>query len=121
MLVIVCNASFSTTATCRRKSNGLFNSQTEKLPGDLQDAEYLFVAGFQFREEFLVQLNAISRWRPRSRLFISQSPKSRRCCTTFKWFEDWEVSFEETFHRRFVVLALECPRASPLIIYLLNK
>jgi hypothetical protein len=28
---------------------------------------------------------------------------------------------EETFHRRFVVLALECPRASPLIIYLLNK
>jgi hypothetical protein len=38
---------------------GLFNSQTEKLPGDLQDAEYLFVAGFQFRKEFLVQLNAI--------------------------------------------------------------
>jgi hypothetical protein len=28
--------------------------QTEKLPGDLQDAEYLFVAGFQFREEFLL-------------------------------------------------------------------
>jgi hypothetical protein len=29
--------------------------QTEKVPGDLQDAEYsfLFVAGFQFREEFL--------------------------------------------------------------------
>jgi hypothetical protein len=28
--------------------------QTEKLSGDLQDAEYLFVAGFQFREEFLL-------------------------------------------------------------------
>jgi hypothetical protein len=27
--------------------------QTEKLPGDLQNAEYLFVAGFQFREELL--------------------------------------------------------------------
>jgi hypothetical protein len=28
--------------------------QTEKLPRDLQDAECLFVAGFQFREEFLL-------------------------------------------------------------------
>jgi hypothetical protein len=27
--------------------------QTEKLPGDLQDVEYLFVAGSEFREEFL--------------------------------------------------------------------
>jgi hypothetical protein len=26
--------------------------QTEKLAGDLQDAEHLFAAGFQFREEF---------------------------------------------------------------------
>ncbi|KAJ3629260.1 hypothetical protein MTP99_013662 [Tenebrio molitor] len=29
--------------------------QTEKLSGDLQDDEHLFVAGFQFREEFLLQ------------------------------------------------------------------
>jgi hypothetical protein len=29
--------------------------QTEKLPGDLQNSEYLFVASFQFREE----LNAV--------------------------------------------------------------
>jgi hypothetical protein len=28
--------------------------QAEKLPGDLQDAEYLFMAGFQFRVEFLL-------------------------------------------------------------------
>jgi hypothetical protein len=28
--------------------------QTEKLSGDLQDAEYLFVAGFQFRDEFIL-------------------------------------------------------------------
>jgi hypothetical protein len=34
--------------------NGVLNSQTEKLPGDLQYAKYLFVAGFQFREEFLL-------------------------------------------------------------------
>jgi hypothetical protein len=27
--------------------------QTETLPGDLQDVEYLFVAGSEFREEFL--------------------------------------------------------------------
>jgi hypothetical protein len=34
--------------------SGVLNSQTAKLPGDLQEAEYLFVAGFQFREEFLL-------------------------------------------------------------------
>jgi hypothetical protein len=28
--------------------------QTEKLPGDLQNAEYLFLTGFQFRQEFLL-------------------------------------------------------------------
>jgi hypothetical protein len=52
--------------TCPRKQNsiqnasvltnflsGVLNSQTEKLPGDLEDAEYLLVAGFQFSEEFL--------------------------------------------------------------------
>jgi hypothetical protein len=38
--------------------NGVLNSQTEKLPGVLQNAEYLFVAGFQFGEKFpLLQLN----------------------------------------------------------------
>jgi hypothetical protein len=34
--------------------SGVLNSQTAKLPGDLQDAEYLFMAGFQFHEEFLL-------------------------------------------------------------------
>jgi hypothetical protein len=65
MLAVVCNASFNTT--CPRKPNsiqndsiltnflsGVLSSQTEKLPGDLQDAEYLFVIGFQFRQEFLL-------------------------------------------------------------------
>jgi hypothetical protein len=38
--------------------SGILNSQTDKLPGDLQHTEYLlFVVGFQFREEFpLLQL-----------------------------------------------------------------
>jgi hypothetical protein len=63
MLAIVCNVSVS----CPRKRNsiqnaiiltnflsGVLSSQTVKLPGDLQDAEYLFVIGFQFRQEFLL-------------------------------------------------------------------
>jgi hypothetical protein len=63
-LAIVYNACFN--MTCPRKQNsiqnasvltnflsGVLNSQTEKLPGDLEDAEYLFMAGCQFREEFL--------------------------------------------------------------------
>jgi hypothetical protein len=33
--------------------SGVLSLQTEKLPGDLQDVEHLFVIGFQFREEFL--------------------------------------------------------------------
>jgi hypothetical protein len=32
--------------------NGVLKTQTEKLPDDLQDAEYLFVAGFQFLAYF---------------------------------------------------------------------
>jgi hypothetical protein len=61
---IVCNASFSTTYSRKPNSiqnasvftnhvSGVLNSQTEKLPGDLQDDEY-FVASFQFREGFLI-------------------------------------------------------------------
>jgi hypothetical protein len=82
--------------------------QTEKLPGHLQNAEYLFVAGFQFREEFLLlQLKMrSSHWRPRSRLFISKRPKSEDAAQRLQRFVHWEVPFEETFHRRFAVVAL---------------
>jgi hypothetical protein len=65
-IVLQCK-SFSTT--CSRNQNsihnasvltnflsGVLNSQPnfkQKLPGDLQDAKYLFVVGSEFREEFL--------------------------------------------------------------------
>jgi hypothetical protein len=65
MSALVYKASCNTT--CPRNPNsiqnacvltnflsGVLNSQTEKLPGELQDAEYLFVAGFQFGAEFLL-------------------------------------------------------------------
>jgi hypothetical protein len=69
MPVIVCNA--SSRATCLRKPNsiqnvsvlthfvsGVLNSlsnyKLRKLPVNLEDAEYLSVAGLQFREEFLL-------------------------------------------------------------------
>jgi hypothetical protein len=35
--------------------SGVLNSQTEKLPGDLQNVQYLFVAAVKFLEEFLHQ------------------------------------------------------------------
>jgi hypothetical protein len=115
MLAIVCIAIFSTT--CPRKPNSIQNVltnfparrfelaaklQTEKLPGHLQNAEYLFVAGFQFREEFLLlQLKMrSSHWRPRSRLFISKRPKCEDAAQRLQRFVHWEVPFEETFHRR---------------------
>jgi hypothetical protein len=54
---IVCNASFSTTSPrkpIRFETRFVLNVQTEKLLADLQDAEYLFVVSFQFREGFLI-------------------------------------------------------------------
>jgi hypothetical protein len=77
--------------------------QTEKLPGDLQDAEYLFVAGSEFREEFLrvqpkcdlvgVQDHAYSFRNARNREDVAQRLQK---------FVHWDVFFKETFlHRRF--------------------
>jgi hypothetical protein len=110
---IVSNASFSTT--CPKRPNSIQNSsvltnflkgvlnsqpQTEKLSDDLQDAEYLFVAGFQFREKiFLVQIA----------LFHFETPEiTKMLHNVYKvsCIGIWEVFFEETFHRRFAVLAL---------------
>jgi hypothetical protein len=73
MHAIVCNANWKT--------------------GDLQDAEYLFVAGFQFREEFLpLQLKCdLLRWRPRSRLFSSKRPKREDAAQRLQRFVHWEV------------------------------
>jgi hypothetical protein len=63
--------------------SGVLNSQTAKLPGDLQDAEYLFMAGFQFREEFLLlqlkcDLLVGSQNRVRNREDAAQRLKSSR-------------------------------------------
>jgi hypothetical protein len=71
MPAIVCNPKFSTTRDVPKKAERdskclCFDEfpercfelaaklQTGKLPGDFQDAKYLFVAGFLFREEFLL-------------------------------------------------------------------
>jgi hypothetical protein len=61
--------------------------QTEKFPGDLQDAEYLFVLVFNFVKNFF---SARNREDAAQRL---------------QKFVYWEVSFEETFHCKFAVLA----------------
>jgi hypothetical protein len=80
------------------------NLQTEKLPGDLQDAEYLFDSGFQFREEFLLLSRKCDlRVGGQDRAY-SKRPKSRRCCTTFTKVRALGSIF--SFHRRFAVLAL---------------
>jgi hypothetical protein len=82
--------------------------QTEKLPGDLQDAKYLFVVGSEFREEFLrvqpkcdlvgVQDHAYSFRNARNRENVAQRLQK---------FVHWDVFFKETFlHRRFAVVAL---------------
>jgi hypothetical protein len=78
--------------------------QTEKLAGDLQDAEYLFVAGFQFREKFLLQLKCdlLIGGQDRAYSFRNLEDAAQR----LQRFVHWGVSFEETFHPSFAVLAL---------------
>jgi hypothetical protein len=43
-----------TSYVCSHLKKSYAKLQTDKLPVDLQDAEYFFVVGFQFREEFLL-------------------------------------------------------------------
>jgi hypothetical protein len=88
--------------------SGVLNSQTAKLPGDLQDAEYLFMAGFQFREEFLLlQLKCDLLVDSQDRAYSFQN--ARNCedaAQRLQMFVQWKVSIEETFYHRFAVLAL---------------
>jgi hypothetical protein len=51
--------------------------QTEKLSGDLKDAEYLFVADFQFREEFLLQLKCDLLAGGRDRAYSFRNARNR--------------------------------------------
>jgi hypothetical protein len=95
MPAIICKANFNTT--CPRK-----------LQGDLQNAE--FVAGFQFREEcFLLQLKRGVSGQDRGYSF--RNARNRvDAAQRLQRFVLCEVSFEETFHRRFAVLALNVHR-----------
>jgi hypothetical protein len=80
--------------------------QTEKLPGDLQDAEYL--AGFQFREEFLLlQIKCDLLVAGQDPAYSFRDARNREdAAQRLQRFVHWKVSFEETFHSRFAVLAL---------------
>jgi hypothetical protein len=81
--------------------------QIEKLTGDLQDAEYLSVAGFQFCEEVLLQLKCDLLVGDKDRVYSFQNTRNREdAAQRLQRFVHWEVSFEETFYRRFAVLAL---------------
>jgi hypothetical protein len=81
--------------------------RTDKLPGDLQDAEYLFVAGLQFREELLLQLKCDVLVGGQVRAFSLRNARNHEdAIQRLQRFVHSEVSFEETFHGRFAVLAL---------------
>jgi hypothetical protein len=81
--------------------------QTEKLQVDLQDADYLFVAGFQFREEFLLpQLKRHLLVGDQDRAHSFRNTRNREdAAQRLQGFVHWKASFEETFHRRSPVLA----------------
>jgi hypothetical protein len=87
-----------------------------ELAGDLQNAEYLFKAGFQFREEFLLlQLKCDLLLDSQDRAYSFRKARNREdAAERLQKFVHWEVSFEATFHRRFAVLARIvhglCPR-----------
>jgi hypothetical protein len=90
------------------------NLQTEKLSGDLQNASTLFVAGFQFREEFLLQLNCDLVVGAQDRTYSFRNARNREdAAQRLQRFVHWEVSFEGTLHCRFT--SSEYPRASPEI------
>jgi hypothetical protein len=77
-------------------------------PGDLQDAEYFFVAGFQFREEFLLlQLKCDLLVGGQDRAYSFRNARNREnAAQRLQRLVRSEVSFEETSHSRFAVVAL---------------
>jgi hypothetical protein len=66
------------------------------------------VAGFQFREEFLLlQLKCDLLIGAQDRAYSFRNGRNREdAAQRLQRLAHWEVSFEETFHRRFAVLAL---------------
>jgi hypothetical protein len=75
MPAIVCNASSSTM--CPRKPNSIQNAS---IFYEFPEQRFEPTAKLQTATS---ATKMRSRWRPRWGLFISKSPKSRRCCTTF--------------------------------------
>jgi hypothetical protein len=97
--------------------SGVLKSPNYKL-GDLQNVEYLFVAGFQFREEFVrMQLKCNLLVGDQDRAYLFRNARNREDAAQRLQIVHWELSFEETFHRRFAVLALNVhglfPRSKP--------
>jgi hypothetical protein len=66
------------------------------------------VAGFQFREGFLLlQLKCDLLVSGQDRAYPFRGARNREdAAQRLQRFMHWEVSFEEIFHRRFAVLAL---------------
>jgi hypothetical protein len=75
---------------------------------DFQNAGYLFVAGFQFRVEFLLLQRKCDLFvGGQDSAYLFRNARNREdAAQRLQRFVLWEVSFEETFHRRFAVLAL---------------
>jgi hypothetical protein len=73
--------------------------QTEKLPSDLQNAEYLFVADFQFREEFLLlQLKCDLLIGGQDRAYSFRNARNREdAAQRLQRFVHWEVSLRKLF------------------------
>jgi hypothetical protein len=69
--------------------------QPEKLPGDLQKIGYWFVVGFLL--QLKCQIFSLA-------LIHFETPKIAKMLHNV--YKVWQVSFEETFHRRFAVLVL---------------
>jgi hypothetical protein len=97
--------------------SGVLKSPNFKL-GDLQNVEYLFVAGFQFREEFVrMQLKCNLLVGDQDRAYLFRNARNREdAAQRLQRFGHWEVSFEETFQRRFAVLALNVHTIEVLVI-----
>jgi hypothetical protein len=90
----------------------------QKLPGNLQDAEKLFVAGFQFCEEVFLQLKCNVLVGGQASVYSFRNARNREdAAQRLQRFVRWEVSFQETFHCRFALLALNvqglCHRTRP--------
>jgi hypothetical protein len=59
-----------------------------------------------------------SRWRPRSRLFILKARNREDAAQRLQRFIHWVLSFEETFHSIFAVLALNVHHPVPICNFL---